>query len=554
MATLYVNAATGNNATTKAANTAGTPWASIGRAVWGNASRASADPAQAASAGDTVIVAAGAYTETSNSGLGKEDPLLTPENAGTSGNPITIQTDGGVVTIEITAYSGPAIGSYQKDYIIWDGFTINEVDINSTSDTGPVVVWQADHCQLKNLVINGTASAFGDNHCGIRGEEVDDLLIQNCFIQDITDSVAGDSENSAGIMFYVASNVTIERCTFTGSSNGIFVKGNNPGPFDIRYNLFYDQNRGIFLGGADGLGSSTVCRVYENIMYDVGWGVMFTSYDAFSPNWCYVFNNTIQARTTSNLAPIRFTADQITGLDNCQIFGNVLVDGYNSIHGEDQAGAAFASKAGPSPAALEIEHNVYHNYSNNFSRIEYTNRNFASWKTFTGTDAASPASVESDPLFIDKANQDFRLNSGSPARMAVPDLSGIYGGTRDAGARQFADNGAPIQIGYLAGADPAPTVTSCSPSSGTTAGGTSVTITGADFVATPTSITFGGSAATSVSFTNSTTLTCVTPAHAAGAVNVVVTNPDAQSGTGINAYTYTAPGGTLTFGIGLGEF
>ncbi len=39
---------------------------------------------------------------------------------------------------------------------------------------------------------------------------------------------------------------------------------------------------------------------------------------------------------------------------------------------------------------------------------------------------------------------------------------------------------------------------------------------------------------------NSTSITATTPAHAAGAVNVVVTNPDTQSGTLASGFTYTA--------------
>lgn len=94
---------------------------------------------------------------------------------------------------------------------------------------------------------------------------------------------------------------------------------------------------------------------------------------------------------------------------------------------------------------------------------------------------------------------------------------------------------------------PAPTISSCSPNNGTTAGGTSVTITGTNFFAPTSSFpsaitaTFGGTAATSVTFVNSTTITCTTPAHAAGLVNVVVTNPDAQSGTGTNVFTFASP-------------
>jgi hypothetical protein len=54
-------------------------------------------------------------------------------------------------------------------------------------------------------------------------------------------------------------------------------------------------------------------------------------------------------------------------------------------------------------------------------------------------------------------------------------------------------------------------------------------------------VTIGGIPATSVVVVSSSQITAVTPAHAAGAVNVVVTNSDNQSGTLANGFTYTAP-------------
>ncbi len=88
--------------------------------------------------------------------------------------------------------------------------------------------------------------------------------------------------------------------------------------------------------------------------------------------------------------------------------------------------------------------------------------------------------------------------------------------------------------------NPAPTVTAITPNSGSTNGGTSVTITGTGFLSGAT-IKLGGTSATSVALVNSTSITAITPAHAAGAVSVVVTNTDAQSGTLTNGFTYTAP-------------
>jgi hypothetical protein len=88
-------------------------------------------------------------------------------------------------------------------------------------------------------------------------------------------------------------------------------------------------------------------------------------------------------------------------------------------------------------------------------------------------------------------------------------------------------------------------VSAVNPTSGPTAGGTSLTITGTNFAAGAT-VTVGGTAATGVIVNNSTTITATTPAHAAGAVDVVVTNSNGQSGSKTNAFTYNAPAGGET--------
>jgi Autotransporter beta-domain/Bacterial Ig-like domain (group 3)/IPT/TIG domain len=85
----------------------------------------------------------------------------------------------------------------------------------------------------------------------------------------------------------------------------------------------------------------------------------------------------------------------------------------------------------------------------------------------------------------------------------------------------------------------APTVTGISPANGPIAGGTAVTIAGTNFTGA-TSITIGGIAPTAVTVVSATSITATTPAHAAGAVSVVVTTP-AGTGTGTNLFTYTAP-------------
>jgi hypothetical protein len=91
------------------------------------------------------------------------------------------------------------------------------------------------------------------------------------------------------------------------------------------------------------------------------------------------------------------------------------------------------------------------------------------------------------------------------------------------------------------------TLTGVSPSSGAASGGTGVTLTGTGLTGAI-GITFGGIAATSVNVVNSTTVTAVTPAHAAVAVDVVITMPSG-SATDSNGYSYlTTTIGQSTYG------
>lgn len=86
-----------------------------------------------------------------------------------------------------------------------------------------------------------------------------------------------------------------------------------------------------------------------------------------------------------------------------------------------------------------------------------------------------------------------------------------------------------------------PTITSIAPTSGPSAGGTSVVITGTNFE-TNMSATIGGAGTTGVSVTPPTTLNATAPAGSAGARNVVVTNTDSGfTATLTSGFTYVDP-------------
>jgi IPT/TIG domain/Putative Ig domain len=87
----------------------------------------------------------------------------------------------------------------------------------------------------------------------------------------------------------------------------------------------------------------------------------------------------------------------------------------------------------------------------------------------------------------------------------------------------------------------APIISSISPASGSTSGGTLVTVGGSNFHAGAT-VLFGAIAALAVTVGGATQIQAVAPDHnGAGIVDITVRNLDGETGTYVDSFTYTAP-------------
>ena len=100
--------------------------------------------------------------------------------------------------------------------------------------------------------------------------------------------------------------------------------------------------------------------------------------------------------------------------------------------------------------------------------------------------------------------------------------------------------------------DAAPTLSSISPSSGTIAGGTVVTVSGSGF-RPGTTVQFGLQDATGVTVVSSTTLTAMTPASPLGVVAVRVINDDGQAAELARAFRFVAPPTLTAVAPGTGD-
>jgi glucose/arabinose dehydrogenase len=90
----------------------------------------------------------------------------------------------------------------------------------------------------------------------------------------------------------------------------------------------------------------------------------------------------------------------------------------------------------------------------------------------------------------------------------------------------------------IADANPGPlSLVAVTPFAGSARGGTTIGIAGSGFLPGA-SVAFGEVSAAAVTFVDAATLEVVTPPHAAGTVNVVVTNPGGESATLAGAYSF----------------
>ncbi|MES9975296.1 nitrous oxide reductase family maturation protein NosD [Candidatus Thiodiazotropha sp. LNASS1] len=407
--TLYVDNSTGNDSTSYEANSSSNPWASLGRAAWGSTSLTNTNTGQAARAGDVVIVRSGSYNVSSGTGE-RYIPVYNPANSGTSGNPIVFRAEGNVVLSSSTNTIGePIIGTYARSHIVWDGFILDERNINTKSDTGPVVIWNSDNVTIQNLTVRGITSSWNDNHNAIRIERSRDSLVRNNTLYGTRN--AGRNRNGSSIMLYYSNNITIENNDISDSSGGIFVKGANGGPMTIRYNYLHNIDaEGIAIGGLGTASEQYGGEIYQNIIRDSAAGITFIGYDSYSPANIDVVNNTFYNCSNGGL----FFKPSTNGYRDLVFANNIFVGNTRGIQAEDISNLS----------SMTYRNNLY---SGNgvTSRVNYSNYSFSSWQSSFNKDTVG--SISTDPAFADTAGNTLTLSNNSPAINAGVDILNLQG-------------------------------------------------------------------------------------------------------------------------------
>ncbi len=156
--------------------------------------------------------------------------------------------------------------------------------------------------------------------------------------------------------------------------------------------------------------------------------------------------------------------------------------------------------------------------------------------------------VSPDSVFTD-SNGDVLVYqaSSSDSSVVVPGISGsiltvtaLSAGSDTITVEANDGNGGTAQTAFtltVTGTIAYPVVTSINPTSGSESGGTHVTIRGSNFRSGVT-VTFGDSTATGVVVVSPDTITAITPAHAVGTLDLIITNPSGLADTLFDGFEF----------------
>lgn len=410
--TLYVNGATGNDSVPRASNSAATPWRTIGRAAWGSTNRSAPNSGEAARAGDTVTVAGGTYafTGTVND---RFSPVYATANSGSAGNYITFACVGDCVLTAPSANS-PVIGSSERNYVKWfadvnagNSWVINSCGlmngcpttnvVNTTADTGPVVCHANTGCWVEGTVIDGGAPIdFRDNYNAFRIENCTSCVLRN----NTAANFRGNNHNQSIFTLYGARDVVIEHNVGINAGAGVYFKdtdnSNRQENNVVRYNRF-DRMGEVFAFSVTSEGPN---RLYQNIGMNSALGISIVG-GGLSGDW--IFNNTFYRMSTAAVSVSQAGSGG-------RFWNNICLECTGII----TAGMGRMVREG----VLDFEHNVYSGYSQFYAGTD-GNFNFTGFKGANGDhEQAAPASVDSNPRFVNAAGGDFRLCTGAGAPAA----------------------------------------------------------------------------------------------------------------------------------------
>jgi hypothetical protein len=307
---------------------------------------------------------------------------------------------------------GPAFGSIDVNYVHWIGFCADEQNAAPHRDTGLAILWSTTGSKVMRCVLYardpGYTSDTGDNHPNVRLE-----FATNCTVSDnaLSGSFAGNGLNHCCVQRYRATGTIVEHNFTAGLYNGIFLKDEPNTSWNeiVRFNYCANPTYGIYIRNCNE-GRADLDRVYQNLLVGCSEPIVL-QIDGYNVQ---VDNNTVVAPMT-NFGGSQGVIAYFQGT-GCRFQNNIFVG---------TLGSAFIDQQFRSAAVTPSNYNRFWRTGTAFG-ARYNGSTYsaiANWRTATGQDVNSTIG---DPLFVNQAGGNYRLQAGSPC-LTLSSTSGPVG-------------------------------------------------------------------------------------------------------------------------------
>ena len=391
---------------------------------------------------------------------------------------------GGNLTVSDLTVTGANANAYGSAFYSSGALTISGCTVSNNLAVGGAIYGGGDSVTISNSLITGNTSSYGGA-----------TYIAGGSLTVINSTVSNNSATGYAGGLFARGDITVTNSTISGNSS------RNGGGLEVN------------AGAAANIAITNTTISGNSATNGNGGGVYLSG-----PLSVNIINSTISGNSATSNGGGVFASGNGASL-TVSVANSIIA---NSTSGGDYFTAVGATFLSLSPATA----------SNNLVTI-----GSPSWATNVSSGNLNLGSLQNNggpTSTIALGSGSFAIGVGNASISNAVPVSGLdqRGYVRSASTPSI---GA-YEYNGIAPSIPAPT--SVAPTSGSSSGGTSITITGSGFTGT-TGVTIGGAICTGLIVSSDTSITCTTPAGSAGPASVLITN---GAGTNVanSLYTYTS--------------
>lgn len=357
---------------------------------------------------------------------------LTRATITTDPNRTEFRTDGVAEAADIVGTGRAAYGTYDHDYVIYDGIFVDMAQVGINGDQGIISVFNATGVKFLNFRIKGTTTDMDSNPIVYRPGNATNTVLSNFESWDFDNAPTGGGLNQNGIWSdqYGDHNYLIEHFVLDNVDRGLFAKGTAAGTFNygtIRYGVIKNVSQCLAFNDFDATNLTTV----EYVLC-TGWsfvGVTLENQTSVSRNFL-MHHVTIANGPCSSSVPGPFYLRNGVSAVNVGWRDNIL----DMLNGGFCNGVDAGEFTGTFPSGT-VDYNGYYKAGATvtWSLNGSSYNTIGNWRTATGKEASSLV-LASDP-FTNRAGSDFTVAVGHAAKTASSTGGeiGAYAGSETVG-------------------------------------------------------------------------------------------------------------------------